>query len=84
MLGLYGLLSLAGVLVAGPAADFMEKQDTHSHHLCHEVVLFLIVFRYKSITSLYVFALASDSPISSPPSYAHARGKLYGVRHLVF
>ncbi|HEY3278237.1 MAG TPA: MFS transporter [Syntrophorhabdaceae bacterium] len=83
MLGLYGLMSLAGILIAGPAADFIGSKIPIILTFVLRVFLFAMVLKFKSVTSLYVFALAFGfTHLITAPLTPMLVGKLYGVRHL--
>jgi MFS family permease len=83
MLGWYGLMSLLGILVAGPAADWIGNKTPIVLTFTLRFLLYLLVLKYKSLTSLYLFALlfgfthAITAPLT--PMFI---GKLYGVTHL--
>ena len=83
MLGWYGLMSLAGTLVAGPAADRIGNKTPIVLTFALRFFLFLLVLKYKNLTSLYLFALlfGFTHPITAPltPMFI---GKLYGITHL--
>ena len=83
MLSLYGLMSLAGILIAGPAADLIGNKIVIILTFVMRVVLFIIVLKYKSVASLYVFALAFGfTHLITAPLTPMLVAKLYGVRHL--
>ncbi|MBA4417906.1 MAG: hypothetical protein C0392_08355 [Syntrophus sp. (in: bacteria)] len=83
MLGWYGLCSLAGILVAGPAADSIGNKIPIVLTFVLRVLLFLLVIRYKTIASLYVFALLFGfTHLITAPLTPMLVGKLYGVTHL--
>jgi MFS family permease len=83
MLAFYGLMALAGVLIAGPAADRVGNKAvivlTFSLRLC----LYLFVIQYKTVTSLYAFALLFGlTHLVTAPLTPMLMGKLYGGAHL--
>ncbi|MEW6663790.1 MAG: MFS transporter [Thermodesulfobacteriota bacterium] len=57
MLGWYGLMSLAGILMAGPAADRIGSKVPMAITFLLRVFLWVMILKYKSVSSLYGFAL---------------------------
>jgi len=83
MLGLYGLMSLAGILVAGPAADRIGSKIPMFFTFLLRVVLFIIIMKYKTVGSLYVFALLFGfTHVITAPLTPMLIVKLYGATHL--
>jgi len=83
MLAWYGLMSLAGILIAGPAADRIGNKVPIVLTFVLRFVLYLVILRYKSVTSLYVFAfLFGFTHLITAPLTPMLVGKLYGTTHL--
>jgi MFS family permease len=83
MLGWYGLMSLAGILVAAPVADLIGNKTPIILTFILRFFLYLMVLKYKSVTSLYIFALAFGfTHLITAPLTPMLIGKLYGVSHL--
>jgi MFS family permease len=83
MLGWYGLMSLAGILIAGPAADLIGNKIPIILTFALRVLLYVMIIKYKSVMSLYVFALAFGfTHLIAAPLTPMLVGKLYGVLHL--
>ncbi len=83
MLAWYGLMSLAGVLVAGPAADMIGSKIPIMLTFLLRVLLFLMLIRYKNEGSFYVFAFAFGfTHLITAPLTPILIGKLYGFGHL--
>lgn len=83
MLGLYGLMSLAGILAAGPAADRIGNKIPIVFQFLLRVLLCLMVLEYKSVTSLWVFAmLYGFTHLITAPLIPMLMLKLYGGAHL--
>ena len=83
MLGLYGLMSLAGILIAGPSADLIGNKIPIIITFVIRVLLYLMVLKYKGVAALYVFALAFGfTHLITAPLTPMLIGKLYGVMHL--
>ena len=83
MLGWYGLMSLAGILAAGPAADWIGNKTPIVLTFILRFFLYLLVLKYKTLTSLYIFALCFGfTHLITAPLTPMFIGKLYGVTHL--
>jgi MFS family permease len=83
MLGLYGLMSLAGILIAGPAADFIGSKIPIILTFTLRICLYMLILRYKSAMSFYVFALAFGfTHLITAPLTPMLIGKLFGTAHL--
>lgn len=83
MLGWYGLMSLAGILVAGPVADRIGNKLPIFLTFTLRVFLFLLVIQYKTFPSLYLFAfLFGFTHLITAPLTPMLIGKLYGVRSI--
>ncbi len=83
MLGWYGLMSLAGILVAGPAADRIGNKIPVFLTFTLRVFLYLLVLQYKTLPSLYLFALLFGfTHLITAPLTPMLIGKLYGVRSI--
>lgn len=83
MLGWYGLMSLAGILIAGPVADIIGNKTPIILTFVLRVVLYILVLKYKGVTALYIFALAFGfTHLITAPLTPMLIGKLYGILHL--
>jgi MFS family permease len=83
MLSLYGVMSLAGILIAGPAADVIGNKIIIIITFVMRIFLFAMLLKYKSVASLYVFAAAFGfTHLITAPLTPMLIGKLYGVMHL--
>lgn len=83
MLAWYGLMSLAGVLIAGPAADVIGSKIPILLTFVLRILLFVMLTRYKSEVSFYVFALAFGfTHLITAPLTPILIGKLYGFAYL--
>jgi MFS family permease len=83
MLAWFGLLSLAGMLIAGYAADFVGNKGPLAFTFLLRIALFLLVLRYQNTASFYIFALAFGSTflvtaVLSPILI----GRMYGLSHV--
>ena len=83
MLALYGLMSLAGVLIAGPVADLMGSKIPIILTFVLRVLLFVMLIQYKNEVSFYVFAFAFGfTHLITAPLTPILIGRLYGFTYL--
>jgi len=83
MLGWYGLMSLAGILVAGPAADRIGNKIPIVLTFVLRFFLYLLVIQFKTLPSLYLFALLFGfTHLITAPLTPILIGNLYGVRSI--
>ncbi|MDH3598571.1 MAG: MFS transporter [Candidatus Tectomicrobia bacterium] len=83
MLAWYGLLSLAGLLVAGPASDLIGSKFPIALTFVLRFGLFLLVIRLQTLTSFYIFALAFGfTHLITAPLTPLLVGRLYGLSHI--
>jgi MFS family permease len=83
MLAWYALFGLAGLLLAGPASDLIGTRIPIAATFVIRAVLFLFILKYKTVTSLYVFALLFGfTYLASAPLVPILMGRLYGFSHL--
>jgi MFS family permease len=83
MLALYGLMSLAGVLIAGPVADLIGSKIPIILTFVLRVLLFVMLIQYKNEVSFYVFAFAFGfTHLITAPLTPILIGRLYGFTYL--
>ena len=83
MLAWYGLMSLVGVLIAGPVADFMGSKIPIILTFVLRVLLFIMLIQYKNEVSFYVFAFAFGfTHLITAPLTPILIGKLYGFTYI--
>jgi predicted MFS family arabinose efflux permease len=83
MLAWFGLMSLAGILIAGPASDLIGNKIPIALTFFIRVFLFLLILKYQSITSFYVFALVFGlTHLITAPLTATLIGRMYGLSHI--
>jgi len=83
MLGWFGLLSLAGILIAGPASDRIGNKIPIALTFVIRFFLFLLILRYQSSLSFYIFALAFGfTSLITSPLTPTLMGRLYGMSHI--
>jgi MFS family permease len=83
MLAWYGLLGLAGILIAGPIADKVGVRTPVALTFLLRVLVFLMILKYTSELSIYTFALAMGFTALVTASLTPIiMSKLYGMSHL--
>jgi MFS family permease len=83
MMAWYGLMSLAGILVAGPASDLIGNKIPIALTFLMRFLLFLLILKYQSLASFYLFALAFGfTHLITAPLTPTLVGKLYGLSHV--
>lgn len=85
MLAWLGLLSLPGILLAGPAADSIGNKIPIALTFGLRVILFMLLFQYKGAASFWVFSLGMGLTLLVTAVLTTTLvGSLYGVTHLGF
>jgi MFS family permease len=85
MLAWLGLLSMGGILVAGPAADVIGNKIPIVATFAIRIILFVMLFRLKSAVPFWAFALGFGlTLLVTAPLTPTLVGALYGVSHLGF
>ncbi len=83
MLAWYGLMSLAGILVAGPLSDLIGNKIPIAATFLIRTILLLLLLKYKTITMLYIFTLAFGfTHLMSAPLTPTLLGKLFGFSNI--
>jgi MFS family permease len=83
MMGWFGLMSMVGVIITGPVADRIGSKIPIVVTFLLRFALFLFVLKYKSVTSLYVYALFFGfTQLVTAPLAPMLAGRLYGFRHI--
>ena len=83
MLAWFGLLSLGGILVAGPASDLIGDRIPIALTFLLRVLAFVLVLRYQTMVSFYVFALVFGFTfLVTAPLTPTLVGRLYGFSHV--
>jgi MFS family permease len=83
MLGWYGLMSLGGILIAGPVSDVVGNKIPIALTFVIRFFLFFLILKYQSLLSFYIFALAFGfTSLITAPLTPTLLGKLYGLSHI--
>ncbi len=83
MMGWFGLMSMVGVIITGPIADRIGSKIPIFVTFLLRFALYLFVMKYKSVTSLYVYALLFGfTQLVTAPLAPMLMGRLYGFRYI--
>ena len=83
MMGWFGLMSMVGVIITGPVADRIGSKIPIVVTFLLRFALFLFVLKYKSVTSLYVYALFFGfTQLVTAPLAPMLAGRLYGFGYI--
>ncbi len=83
MLAWFGLMSLAGLLVAGPVSDLIGNKIPIALTFLLRVFLFLLIVKYQTLGSFYFFAFGFGfTLLITAPLTATLMGRLYGFSHV--
>lgn len=83
MFAWFGLMSLVGVIIAGPATDLMGSKIPISITFLIRVLLFLLIFNFKNVISCYVFSLGFGfTLLITAPIAPMLVGRLYGYSNV--
>jgi len=83
MLAWLGLMSLVGVLLAGPAADLVGSRIPIALTFLMRVILFLIIINYKNVVSFNVFTFGFGFTLSiTAPITTMLVGRMFGFSNV--
>ena len=83
MLAWLGLMSLAGILIAGPVSDLIGNKIPIAVTFLLRVFLFLFILKYQDPFSFYLFSLLFGlSFLVTAPLTPTLIGRLYGLSHV--
>ena len=83
MLALYGLMSLGGILVAGPISDLIGNKIPIALTFVFRVFLFVLILKYRTPLSFYIFAAGFGFTwLVTAPLTTTLVGRLYGFAHV--
>jgi MFS family permease len=83
MLALFGLMSLGGILIAGPASDLIGNKIPIAASFALRLLLFMMILKYRTPISFYIFAGGFGFTfLITAPLTATLAGRLYGFAHL--
>jgi predicted MFS family arabinose efflux permease len=83
MLAIFGLMSLGGILVAGPASDLIGNKIPIALTFALRLILFLMILKYRNPILFYFFAGGFGFTwMVTAPLTATLAGRLYGFTHV--
>lgn len=83
MFAWFGLMSLVGVIIAGPATDLMGSKIPIAITFLIRVLLFLLILNFKNVISCYVFSLGFGfTLLITAPIAPILVGRLFGYSNV--
>jgi len=83
ILALFGLLSLGGILLAGPASDRFGNRWPIALTFVLRFMVYLLILKYPNEINFYIFALLFGFTfLVTAPLTATLMGRLYGLTHV--
>ena len=83
MLAWFGLLSLGGILLAGPLSDLVGDKVPIASAFALRVVLFLLVMRYQNTTTFWALSLGFGFTfLITAPLTTTLMGRMYGFANI--
>jgi MFS family permease len=83
MLAWFGLMSMGGILVAGPVSDLIGNKIPIALTFVLRIFLFLLILKYQTLISFYIFAMVFGFTfLITAPLTATLVGRLYGFSHV--
>ncbi|MBW2409287.1 MAG: MFS transporter [Deltaproteobacteria bacterium] len=83
MLAGFGLMSMGGILIAGPVSDLIGNKIPIAITFILRIGLFVMILKYQNLVSFYVFALLFGFTfLITAPLTATLAGKMYGFTHV--
>ena len=83
MMAVFGLMSMGGILIAGPASDLIGNKIPIILTFVLRLVLFLMVLKFRNQTSFWVFAAGFGfTLLITAPLTTTLAGRLYGFTHV--
>jgi MFS family permease len=83
MMAWFGLLSMGGILIAGPASDLIGNKIPIALTFVVRLILFLMITRYPNPITFYIFAAGFGFTLMiTAPLTTTLSGRLYGFTHV--
>jgi MFS family permease len=83
LLAWFGLMSMGGILVAGPLSDLIGNKIPIALTFLLRIFLFLLILKYQNLISFYAFAIAFGFTfLITAPLTATLVGRLFGFGHV--
>jgi MFS family permease len=83
ILALFGLLSMGGILIAGPASDRFGNRWPIALTFVLRFMVYILILKYPNELNFYIFALLFGFTFMiTAPLTATLMGRLYGLSHV--
>jgi predicted MFS family arabinose efflux permease len=83
MMAWFGLMSMGGILIAGPASDLIGNKIPIALTFVMRLALFLMILRYPSPITFFIFAVGFGfTLLITAPLTTTLVGRLYGFTHV--
>ena len=83
MMALFGLMSMGGILVAGPASDLIGNKIPIALTFALRLALFLMVLKFRNPIAYYTFSAGFGfTLLITAPLTTTLSGRLYGFTHV--
>jgi MFS family permease len=83
MLAWFGLLSMGGILVAGPVSDRIGNKIPIAMSFVLRLILFILILSHQNLYTFYIFAVMFGFTfLITAPLTTTLVGKLYGFSHI--
>lgn len=83
MLAWFGLLSMGGILIAGPLSDLIGNKLPLAFTFVLRLFLFVMILKYQNLVSFYAFSVAFGFTfLITAPLNTTLMGRLYGFSHV--
>ena len=83
LLALFGLLSMGGILIAGPASDRFGNRWPIALMFVLRFLVYMLILKYPNEFNFYIFALLFGFTfLITAPLTATLLGRLYGLSHV--
>lgn len=83
MLAWFGLMSMGGILIAGPVSDLIGNKVPITLTFVLRLLLFLLILKYQNLLSFYIFAVVFGFTFFiTAPLNTTLVGRLYGFFHV--
>ena len=83
MLAWFGLLSMGGILIAGPLSDLIGNKLPLAFTFVLRLFLFIMILKYQNLVSFYIFSVAFGFTfLITAPLTTTLVGRLYGFSHV--
>ncbi len=83
ILAVFGLMSMGGILFAGPVSDLIGNKIPIALCFVMRIFAYLLILKYQNLMSLYVFAMVFGFTfLITAPLTATLVGRLFGFAHV--